>query len=100
VTDNERLCFKDSGSLINEFHALYYSLFVNTEKREMKYSIADFAIDKSYDQKLRNKKSSFMLESKTKLAVHTTIITTYGLKRNEYANNVQSVVTVDDLFMP
>jgi hypothetical protein len=33
----------------------------------------------------------------TKL-VHPILITTYGLKVNSYSDNIQSVVTMDDLF--
>jgi len=65
---------------------------------EMKFSNKEYVIDKKYDENLRNKKYSFMEESGTKDAVHLTMITTYGLKHNAYWNNVQSEVTMDQLF--
>jgi nitrogen regulatory protein PII-like uncharacterized protein len=65
---------------------------------EMKFSNKEYVIDKKYDENLRNKKYSFMEESGTKNAVHLTMITTYGLKHNAYWNNVQSEVTMKDLF--
>ena len=51
-----------------------------------------------YDASMRNKKVAFKRETRTRKAVHVTYITTFGLKRNAYANDVQSEVTLDDLF--
>ena len=65
---------------------------------EMKYSINEFTITNEYDQSLRNKMQVFRDESKTRKALHLTMITTYGVKRNMYSNNVQSQVILDDLF--
>lgn len=65
---------------------------------EMKYSISEFSISKEYDRKLRNKISDFKTLSKTNLAVHLTLITTYGLKQGMYSGRVQSVLTAEDLF--
>ena len=66
---------------------------------EMKYATAEFVIDKKYDENLRNKKDAFMRETKTRKAVHLTMVTTYGIKPNEYAGMVQSEVGMDDLFI-
>ena len=65
---------------------------------EMKYASEKFIIDKSYDEILRNKRGVFRSQSKTKNAIHITLITTYGVKHNEYWGNIQSEVTMDDLF--
>lgn len=65
---------------------------------EMKYSIDEFGIDSAYYEKLRNKKAAFIRETKTRKAVHITMITSYGLIHNAYWNHVQSEVTADDLF--
>lgn len=37
-------------------------------------------------------------EKKKKNAIYPTLITTYGLVENSYSQEVQSVVTMDDLF--
>ena len=55
-------------------------------------------ISAKYDASMRNKKVAFKRETRTRKAVHVTYITTFGLKRNAYANDVQSEVTLDDLF--
>ena len=65
---------------------------------EMKYSNSEFTIDKKLDVNLRNKIDVFTRESKTKKAVHLTMVSTYGVKRNEYSGQVQSEVTMSDLF--
>jgi len=65
---------------------------------EMKFSEGKYTITKSYDEILRNKKTRLIEETKTRKAVHITMVTTYGLTRNAYYNNIQSEVTADDLF--
>lgn len=67
---------------------------------EMKYSTSNYAITKEYDRKLREKITDFKTLTKTKRAVHLTMVTTYGLERNKYAGRIQSVVTAEDLFQP
>jgi hypothetical protein len=65
---------------------------------EIKYAVGEFVIDKKYDENLRNKRASFIRETKTRKAVHLTMITTFGVKRNEYWGNIQSEVAMEDLF--
>jgi AAA+ ATPase superfamily predicted ATPase len=65
---------------------------------EIKYAHAEFGIDRKYDEVLRNKREAFVRETKTRKAVHLTMITTYGVKQNEYSGLVQSEVKMDDLF--
>jgi len=65
---------------------------------EMKFSSGEFIINKQYDEVLRNKRAAFQHETKTTKAVHLTMITTYGIKRNTYSGNVQSQVILNDLF--
>ena len=65
---------------------------------EMKFSINDFEVTKKYDAELRNKVATFIDETKCKKSVHTTLVTTYGLKRNSYSGFFQNVITMDDLF--
>jgi hypothetical protein len=65
---------------------------------EMKFSVAEFVINKKYDETLRNKKAAFIRETRTRKAVHLTMVTTYGVRRNEYSGQVQSEVRMEDLF--
>ena len=66
---------------------------------EMKFSINEFSIGKDYDAILRNKIETFREKSKTKKALHLTMVTTCGVKKNMYYNRVQSEVVLDDLFL-
>ena len=65
---------------------------------EIKYSEKEFTIDKSCSGNLLNKRATFTEETKIRKAVHLTMITTYGVKHNEYRGNIQSEVTMVDLF--
>ena len=65
---------------------------------EMKYSSGPFAIDKAMDADLSVKVETFRAVSKTQKAIHLTFVTSRGLARNSYWNDVQSEVTLDDLF--
>jgi hypothetical protein len=65
---------------------------------EMKYTKDAFVIDQKYDKVLRNKWDAFVRETKTRKAIHLTLITTYGVKRNAYCGMIQSEVKMDDLF--
>lgn len=66
---------------------------------ECKFSLDTFSIDKEYSEKLRSKIATFKEATKTKKAVFLTLITTYGVEKNKYANALmQNEVTMDDLF--
>lgn len=65
---------------------------------EMKFSTSTFLIDKKYDESLRHKKALFNEEVKTKKALHTTMVTTYGLRENQYAGNVAHDFSMGILF--
>ena len=65
---------------------------------EIKYSRDEFEIDAAYERQLQRRIEVFRRETGTKSALHTTFITTYGLVKNKYAAQIQSVVTMEDLF--
>jgi AAA+ ATPase superfamily predicted ATPase len=67
---------------------------------DIKFSINPFTITRSYDKDLRNKISVFKETTKTGKAVFLTMITTFGLVKNEYSRSViQNEITMDDLFL-
>ena len=57
-----------------------------------------FAIDEKYDLQLQTRRETFIEETGTTNAVHLTMITVNGVRRNSYWNDIQSEVTLDDLF--
>lgn len=66
---------------------------------EIKFSINEFTIDKKYATNLRNKIGVFKQETKTKHAVHLCMITSNGVKKNEYATElIQNNIMLDSLF--
>ena len=65
---------------------------------EMKYASSEYTIDKAYDKNLRNKRSAFIAETHTRKAAQTTMITTYGLRKNSYQAGIPYEVNLDDLF--
>jgi len=65
---------------------------------EMKYSDYEYTITEKTDREIRNKISDLLTATKTKYAIHPTLVTTYGVVNNSYSGNIQSVVTMDDLF--
>lgn len=67
---------------------------------ETKFSINEFVINKKYDAVLRNKLGIFRQVTNTKKAVHLVMITTYGIKQNEYAyTSIQNSITMNELFL-
>ena len=65
---------------------------------EMKYSMSEYTITADYELRLRQKKSTFIEHTQTRKAVHLTMVTTYGVKRNTYSDIIQNEVTLQDLF--
>jgi uncharacterized protein len=66
---------------------------------EIKYSINKITITKEYDAVLRHKIQSFRDVTDTRKSVFLTLLTTHGLKENEYSrSNVQNELTMNDLF--
>lgn len=65
---------------------------------EMKFSVNEYIIDKAYDSVLRNKLDAFRRMADDRQTLLMTMITTYGVKKNQYSNFIQSQVKLDDLF--
>ena len=65
---------------------------------EMKFAREAFEITKPYDAALRHKVVAFANETGTSKALHITLVSPFGVKRNAYWGNVQAEITSDDLF--
>ena len=65
---------------------------------EMKHWAGPYAMTAQDDCDLMAKKAEFKGATKTRKAVHLTMVTTFGVKPNAYSYKVQSFVTLDDLF--
>ncbi len=65
---------------------------------EMKFCDGPFAVDREYDERLRERRATFLRKTGTRKAVHLTLVTTVGLAETKYRGVFQSVVTLADLF--
>ena len=65
---------------------------------EMKYTKVPFQIDASYEANLLNKRARFIEATQTRKAVHITMVSSQGLERNAYADEIQSEVSGGALF--
>lgn len=66
---------------------------------EIKYSEGDYRIDKAEERSIRNRCEDFRNETKTRNSVVTTLVTTFGMRANEYSSAINAVVTLDELFL-
>jgi predicted AAA+ superfamily ATPase len=65
---------------------------------EIKFSSGEYQIDKKYYESMRNKKTAFLNSTRTRKSVQTTMVTTFGLKKNAYSAEIVSEVVLEDLF--
>ena len=66
---------------------------------EIKYSLGEYELTKEEHRKIVNRRERFISEGAFRGAAYITLVTTCGVVHNEYLNDVQSVVTLDDLFV-
>jgi AAA+ ATPase superfamily predicted ATPase len=64
---------------------------------EMKFSDSELSLTKKLSQEIRHRRNAFVEETGTDKAVHIALVTPVGLRRNDYFDLVQSVITADDL---
>ncbi|MCR5783558.1 MAG: ATP-binding protein [Clostridia bacterium] len=65
---------------------------------EIKFYSGDFCVSKDYYKTMLQRQEMLLEEISPKSVVHTTLITTFGLKRNEYSGVFTNVITMEDLF--
>ena len=67
---------------------------------EMKFSMKAFSIDKKYAEELRHKIETFREQTKTEKSTFLTMITAFGLQKNDYSNMlVQNSLSLNELFV-
>lgn len=65
---------------------------------EAKYSMGPYAITGKYLDEMLSRMENFRTATKTRSALHLTMIVASGLVQNQYAGSIQSVITLDSLF--
>ncbi|MDE6669172.1 MAG: ATP-binding protein [Muribaculaceae bacterium] len=67
---------------------------------EMKYSLREYDITPAYLKKLIERMENFRESTKTKKALHLTLVTVNGIRHNAQWGMIQNEVTADQLFKP
>lgn len=65
---------------------------------EMKFTRGEFLVKKGYNTRLLERMQQVQDHIGKKKSVHSVLVTTYGLVRNEYSDRFDSVITMEDLF--
>lgn len=65
---------------------------------EIKYYGGEFSVNKDYYQVLLRRQTILAEHVSPKVAIHSTLITTFGLTDNEYSGAFTNVIVLDDLF--
>jgi hypothetical protein len=65
---------------------------------EIKFLSEDFKVDKNYYRVLLSRPERIRELVSPKISIYSTLITTFGLKHNEYSGVFTNVITMDDLF--
>ena len=65
---------------------------------EIKFYSDQFAVDKDDDMTIRRRKTLLSEYLSPKQIIHSTLITTFGLKYNTYSGIFDNVITLDDIF--
>jgi hypothetical protein len=65
---------------------------------ECKFTSEPYKLTESDVNDFHRKRSVFLDETGTRKAIHLTMITSNGLVQNAYRNEIQSEITLDDLF--
>lgn len=66
---------------------------------EMKFYSDEFIVDKDYYRLIQRRMNALGEYIPKRASIQNTLVTTYGLKRNEYSGIFNSVVLLDDLFV-
>ncbi len=66
---------------------------------EIKFYLDDFVVDLDCFKKINSRTEAIRPYVSKKACVYSTLITTYGLRKNEYSSVFQNVVVLDDLFL-
>ena len=65
---------------------------------EAKFTLAPFTITPKYYQEMLDRMELFRQTTRTRSALHLTMISASGLQENEYSGAIQSLITLEDLF--
>lgn len=79
----------DTDGIFDQLHAAVDSI---------KLRIQLAALTKEYYKKILNRQTILASRVSPKVVIHSTLITTFGLTKNEYSSAFPNVILLDDLF--
>ena len=65
---------------------------------ELKFYSGEYDVDNKYYKTLMTRESLLQKEVSPKTVIRSTLVTTFGLKKNEYSSVFSNVILMDDLF--
>ena len=66
---------------------------------EIKFSKSEYEITSAYDREIHRKADIFTRKTRTSKGVTIVMITSYGLTKNQWSNDISNEVVLDDLFV-
>ena len=66
---------------------------------EIKFSKSEYEITSAYDREIHRKADIFTRKTHTTKGVTIVMITSYGLTKNQWSNDISNEVVLDDLFV-
>ena len=87
----------------DETPGMQIDLIIDREDRvinicEIKFCRGDFVVNGNYARRIQDRISATEEFTKHKRTIVSVLITTYGIKHNEYSSRFQKIITMDDLF--
>lgn len=87
----------------DETPGMQIDLIIDREDRvinicEIKFCRGDFVVNGKYARRIQDRISATEEFTKHKRTIVSVLITTYGIKHNEYSSRFQKIITMDDLF--
>ncbi|MBR1812460.1 MAG: hypothetical protein IJ773_01415 [Lachnospiraceae bacterium] len=65
---------------------------------EMKFTEKEYVITAKVDEEIRRKEADLLSVTGTRYAIHTTLVTPYGVAGGSYSGRIQNIITMEDLF--
>ncbi len=65
---------------------------------ELKFYSGEYEVDNAYYKTLLNRETILQGQVSPKIAIRSTLVTTFGLRKNEYSGAFSNVILLDDLF--
>lgn len=95
---------KPDNTLVPPLKGAQIALIISRSDRiinvcEMKFTDEEFSMTARYREEIINNISRFRNDCKVSYPIHPVLVTTYGLKHNQYSDVFQNVVVQKDLFV-